>query len=137
MDYRPEVINRLSATFAAGHDTFLKGSPDLFNRYRESAFQDFLRLGIPDRKNEAYRYTNLEKFLNYQYQEYFFPQPADFREAERFHCEVEDLDVWNMVLLNGFFPHGDAARRNMGRQYEGCSEAVPVIARKALPSLCY
>lgn len=107
MDYRPEVISKLSAMFNAGHGTFLKDSPELFNRHREKAFNDFLRLGIPDRKNEAYKYTNLEKFLNYQYQDYFFPLPSDFREAERFHCEVEDLDVWNMVLLNGFFPHGE------------------------------
>jgi Fe-S cluster assembly protein SufD len=107
MDYRPEVINRLSETYSAGSNTFLKDSPEIFNRYRENAFRDFLKLGIPDRKNEAYKYTNLEKFLNHQYQEYFFPHPDDFREAERFQCEVEDLDVWNMVLLNGFFPNGD------------------------------
>ncbi|MDX9903564.1 MAG: Fe-S cluster assembly protein SufD [Bacteroidales bacterium] len=107
MDYRPKVIDRLSSMFDTGRDTFLKDSPELFNRYRESAFDDFLRLGIPDRKNEAYKYTNLEKFLNHQYDDYYFPRPEDFREAERFHCEVEDLDVWNMVLLNGFFPNSD------------------------------
>lgn len=107
MDYRPEVIDRLSSMFATGGQTFLKDSPEIFNRYREGAFRDFLSLGIPDRKNEAYKYTNLEKFLNHQYEDYYFPQPADFREAERFHCEVEDLDVWNMVLLNGFFPNSD------------------------------
>ncbi|HOC48362.1 MAG TPA: Fe-S cluster assembly protein SufD, partial [Bacteroidales bacterium] len=65
------------------------------------------RLGIPDRKNEAYKYTNLEKSFGHRYEQYFSPKPGDFREAERFHCEVEDLDVWNMVLLNGFFPRGD------------------------------
>jgi Fe-S cluster assembly protein SufD len=107
MDYRPEVISKLSALYAASHSTFLKDSPDLFNKYRESAFDDFRSLGIPDRKNEAYRYTDLERYLGYQYQEYFSPVPDDFREAERFHCEVEDLDVWNMILLNGFFPHGE------------------------------
>ncbi|MDM8003876.1 MAG: Fe-S cluster assembly protein SufD, partial [Bacteroidota bacterium] len=55
----------------------------------------------------AYKYTNLEKAFSYKYEKYFSPKPDDFREAERFHCEVEDLDVWNMVLLNGFFPRGD------------------------------
>jgi Fe-S cluster assembly protein SufD len=107
MDYRPEVISKMSALFAESQESFLKDSPELFNRYRESAFEDFKRLGIPDRKNEAYKYTNLEQFLSYQYQEYYSPLPADFTEAEKFHCEVTDLDVWNMVLLNGFFPHGE------------------------------
>jgi Fe-S cluster assembly protein SufD len=107
MDYRPEVIGKMSVLFADSRKGFLKDSPELFNRYREDAFEEFKRLGIPDRKNEAYKYTNLETFLGYNYQDYYSPVPADFTEAEKFHCEVEDLDVWNMVLLNGFFPNGD------------------------------
>lgn len=107
MDYRPEVISKLSELYAGRNGTFLKDSPEVFNRHRDQAFEEFLRLGIPDRKNEAYKYTNLEKSFGYSYEKYFSPKPDDFREAERFHCEVEDLDVWNMVLLNGFFPHGD------------------------------
>jgi len=107
MDYRPEVISKLSELYAGRHDTFLKDSPEIFNRHRAAAFDEFLRLGIPDRKNEAYKYTNLEKSFGFQYQEYYSPVPEDFREAEKFHCEVQDLDVWNMVLLNGFFPRGE------------------------------
>jgi len=107
MDYRPEVISKMSALFAESQGSFLKDSPELFNRYRENAFGEFMRLGIPDRKNEAYKYTNLEAFLSYNYQDYYSPVPADFTEAEKFHCEVEDLDVWNMVLLNGFFPNSE------------------------------
>jgi Fe-S cluster assembly protein SufD len=107
MDYRPEVISKMSALYADSLESFLKDSPELFNRYREDAFEEFKRLGIPDRKNEAYKYTNLESFLSYNYQDYYSPVPADFTEAEKFHCEVEDLDVWNMVLLNGFFPNSE------------------------------
>lgn len=107
MDYRPEVISRLTELWEGRNAELLKGSPEIFNRFRPEAFSEFLRLGIPDRKNEAYKYTNLEKSFSYKYEKYFSPKPDDFREAERFHCEVEDLDVWNMVLLNGFFPRGE------------------------------
>ncbi len=107
MDYRPEVIGRLTELWEGRDAGILEGSPEVYNRYRTEAFNEFLRLGIPDRKNEAYKYTNLEKSLSYKYEKYFSPKPDDFREAEKFHCEVEDLDVWNMVLLNGFFPRGD------------------------------
>lgn len=106
MDYRPEVINRLSALYSANRDTLWKDSPELFNRYREEAFADFIRLGIPDRKNEAYKYTNIESFMNHEYHGFYLPTPDDFAEAESFHCEVKDLDVWNMILLNGFYPKG-------------------------------
>jgi len=107
MDYRPEVIGRLTELWEGRDAGILEGSPEVYNRYRTEAFNEFLRLGIPDRKNEAYKYTNLEKSFGYKYEKYFSPKPDDFREAEKFHCEVEDLDVWNMVLLNGFFPRGD------------------------------
>ena len=107
MDYRPEVISRLTELWEGRETGILKDSPEIYNRYRTEAFREFLRLGIPDRKNEAYKYTNLEKSFGHRYEQYFSPKPGDFREAERFHCEVEDLDVWNMVLLNGFFPRGD------------------------------
>ncbi len=106
MDYRPEVINRLSAFYNATTNRFREDSPNLFNRHREKAFSEFVKLGIPDKKNEAYKYTNLEEFLGYEYQDYYLPTPHDFKEAERFHCEVEDLDVWNLILLNGFYPGG-------------------------------
>jgi len=98
MDYRPEVINKLSELYAGGHDTFLKSSPEIFNRYRDQAFEEFLRLGIPDRKNEAYKYTNLEKSFGFQYQEYYSPMPADFREAEKFHCDEAFLRSLNSNL---------------------------------------
>ncbi len=107
MDYKQEVTERLSELWAVRDRILLKDSPAIFNRYREEAFRKFLRLGIPDRKNEAYKYTNLEKSFRYDYDLYYSPKPDDFREAEQFHCEIEDLDVWNMVLLNSFFPKGD------------------------------
>lgn len=105
MDYRPEVISRLSNYYNAIISSFRQTTPELYNNHREKAFADFLRLGIPDRKNEAYRYTSLEGFLSHEYQGYYIPKPEDFKQAERFHCEVEDLDVWNLILLNGFYPH--------------------------------
>lgn len=107
MDYRPEVIKRLTALYESSSGGFLRETPAVFNRHRQKAFDDFTRLGIPDKKNEAYKYTSLEGFLNHEYKGYYLPSPADFREAERFHCEVEDLDVWNLILLNGFYPHGN------------------------------
>ena len=32
------------------------------------------------------------------------PGPGDFERAEKFSCEVEDLEVHNLLLLNGFYP---------------------------------
>lgn len=66
--------------------------------------KQFVELGIPDRKNEAYKYTNLEPWFKTDYESYFVPVEADFKAAENFKCEVADLDSYDLVLLNGFYP---------------------------------
>jgi Fe-S cluster assembly protein SufD len=104
MDYRPELMEKLSSLYDAGREGLMKKSPGLFNGFRDDAFSNFLKIGLPDSKNEAYRYTNLESFLSHEYKGYYMPSPADYTMAERFKCEVDDLDVWSMVLLNGFYP---------------------------------
>ncbi len=61
-------------------------------------------LGIPTKKNEAYKYTNLDLFFNHDYSNYFMPVRSDFAKAEEFKCDVRDLDTHGFVLLNGFYP---------------------------------
>jgi len=105
MDYRPETIQRLTALWEGSREALRKRSPELFDSFRDDAFARFLELGLPDNKNEAYKYTDLETFFSYDYKGYYMPSSSDYTQAERFKCEIEDLDVWNMVLMNGFYPH--------------------------------
>ena len=79
-------------------------SNSFINSFRAPAFEKFNELGIPTKKNEAYKYTNLEIFFNHDYENYFMPVPSDFIKAEKFRCEVTDLDTHGVVLLNGFYP---------------------------------
>jgi Fe-S cluster assembly protein SufD len=79
-------------------------STPFINSFRARAFDKFTELGIPSRKNEAYKYTNLDTFFNHDYENYFMPAPSDFLKAEKFRCEVTDLDAYGVVLLNGFYP---------------------------------
>ena len=79
-------------------------SSPFINTFRAEAFEKFSELGIPTKKNEAYKYTNLDVFFNHDYENYFMPVPSDFIKAEKFRCEVTDLDTHGIVLLNGFYP---------------------------------
>ena len=79
-------------------------STPFINSFRARAFDKFSELGIPSKKNEAYKYTNLDTFFNHDYESYFIPVPSDFLKAEKFRCEVTDLDAYGVVLLNGFYP---------------------------------
>ncbi len=82
----------------------MAGSSDFINSFREKAMERFHELGIPSKKNESYRYTNLEPFFRNDYANYFIPGISDFVKAEEFRCDVTDLDSHGIVLLNGFYP---------------------------------
>lgn len=79
-------------------------SSKYINSFRAGAFEKFRELGIPTKKNEAYKYTNLNIFFDHDYKSYFLPEESDFVKAEKFRCDVADLDTHGIVLLNGFYP---------------------------------
>ena len=79
-------------------------SSPYINSFREQAFEKFNALGIPSKKDEAYKYTNLNTFFDHEYSGYFLPVSDDFRKAESFRCDVSDLDTYGLALINGFYP---------------------------------
>lgn len=81
-----------------------ENSSPYINSFREDAIAKFNQLGIPTKKNESYRYTNLDPFFNHEFRSYFMPDESDFMKAEEFRCDVTDLDAHGIVLLNGFYP---------------------------------
>lgn len=81
-----------------------ENSSPYINSFREDAIAKFNQLGIPTRKNETYKYTNLDTFFNHEFANYFLPEREDFVKAEEFRCDVTDLDAHGIVLLNGFYP---------------------------------
>ena len=79
-------------------------SSPYINSFRQKAFEKFTELGVPTRKNEDYKYTNLNVFFDHDYRSLFMPVEADFAKADEFRCDVADLDAQGIVLLNGFYP---------------------------------
>lgn len=79
-------------------------SSPFINSFREKAMERFSQAGIPTRKDETYKYTNLDSFFNHDYKSYFIPDESDFKKAEEFRCDVTNLDTHGVVLLNGFYP---------------------------------
>jgi Fe-S cluster assembly protein SufD len=78
-------------------------SGSILNMYREQAFHDFDRLGIPTTRNENYRYTPLEKYFqgNYEVEMTINPFKIDIRSV--FKCDVPELDTLVVLVLNGFY----------------------------------
>lgn len=104
METRNELTDKFSRLFSQTIPGIRASSFGLFNSAREKAMEKFLELGIPTRKNEAYKYTNVEPLFRHDYDSFFIPGPDDFAKAERFKCDVADLDSHGVILINGFYP---------------------------------
>ena len=84
-------------------DILFNESADVLNSKRHKAFQDFVLQGIPTRKNENYKYTN----LNPQ----FLPDFDFFHQRKNvaidlnsiFKCAVPQLNTHLYLLLNGWY----------------------------------
>jgi Fe-S cluster assembly protein SufD len=104
MDNKAEILQRFSNLYTENIARIENNSSGYINSLRKAAIDRFMELGIPDKKNEAYKYTNLDTFFRHDYNNYFVPESKDFEVAEDFKCDVQDLDTHGFVLLNGFYP---------------------------------
>lgn len=104
MNGRSELTEKYIALYEENIGRIAEISSPYINSFRKAAFEKFAELGIPTKKNESYKYTNLNIFFDHEYKSYFLPEEADFVKAEEFRCDVTDLDAHGIVLLNGFYP---------------------------------
>lgn len=99
-----EVTERYLKLYKDNINKISDSSSNYINSFRANAMEKFRELGVPTKKNEAYKYTNLNIFFDHDYNSYFMPVESDFVKAEEFRCDVADLDTHGIVLLNGFYP---------------------------------
>src|SRR5512133_2462507 len=99
-----EVTERYLRLYRENIDKVSGTSTEYINSFRNDAFEKFVSLGIPTKKNEAYKYTNLNTFFDQDYNTYFIPEKSDFIRAEEFRCDIAELDTYGLVLINGFYP---------------------------------
>ncbi len=80
-----------------------KTSPSFLMDIRHDAIDHFGKTGLPDRKNELYRYTSMEKLFEPDYSMLFQPSKIDFNVNDIFTCDVPDLGTRLEIILNGFY----------------------------------
>lgn len=120
MDIKEDLIS----LFRQNTDVLESGSGPIINTFREKAFRDFDRLGIPTTKNEAYKYTPLEKYLQGNYDVELNANPFKVDLQDIFKCDIPELDTRVILVLNGFFyPVEQAGQLPGGVVVCGLSEA--------------
>jgi Fe-S cluster assembly protein SufD len=113
MDIKSEISTKYSDLYLDNIGKITDISSPYINSFRAEAINKYRELGIPTKKNEAYKYTNLDIFFKHDYRNYFMPVPEDFVKAEEFRCDIQDLDAHGLVLLNGFYPTIDHKLRQL------------------------
>lgn len=91
-----------------GHYTEVKellteGSSKVLNAHRAKAFRDFVAQGIPSRKNENYKYTNLQPAFSPEYNFIHQREKTDANLNEIFRCDVPQLDTHLALIFNGWY----------------------------------
>src|SRR5690606_28383293 len=79
------------------------GSSDIINVRRRKAFQDFVEQGIPTRKNENYKYTNLQPQFAPDFKFVIKKEETDANLTEIFRCNVPQLNTHLNLIFNGWF----------------------------------
>jgi len=84
-------------------ELLFNGSSEILNVKRKKAFQDFVLQGIPTRKNENYKYTNLHPRFSPDYKFVIQKEDIDANLTEIFRCDVPQLNTHLTLLFNGWF----------------------------------
>lgn len=98
-----ELQKELTGIYEKHADTISKASSEKINEHRVRALNDFQRLGIPTKKNEDYRYTDLLSYLKGDYSYEIAPANFSVDLEELFRCDIPELDTHIVLVLNGFY----------------------------------
>lgn len=94
------IEKQLVDLYLANLELLEEGLPSYVNRMRSGAIEAFRLNGLPDRKVEKYKYTDIRTlYEGREYEKYFAPLPdtAGCRGLERL-----PLDAYEIPLLNGY-----------------------------------
>ena len=95
---------RLANLFLENSSLLNEKAPDFLKRERERSMAAFQRMGIPDRRVENYKYTDLTKlFALENYSRAFGPTSFDFDMQEVFTCDVPEFDTHLIFNVNGWY----------------------------------
>jgi len=99
--------DRLVSLFEQSKELLNQGSSPLLNRLREVSIKRFAQTGIPDFKDEDYKYTNLKPAFEKSYSQELVRESGLINLNEVFKCNLPQLDTHLVFLVNGWFYNGN------------------------------
>jgi Fe-S cluster assembly protein SufD len=100
---KADLTLKYIAQYNDSKELLFDDSSDIINVRRKKAFQDFVEQGIPTRKNENYKYSNLHPLFAHDYKFVIEKEENDANLTEIFKCNVPQLNTHLNLLYNGWF----------------------------------
>lgn len=97
------VVKSLVDLYIANMEMLTDGVSLAVNNVRADAIESFLLNGIPNKKNEKYKYTDFLPVFEREYEKYFASQNITVAQSDLFRCDVPDLNAHLAMVVNGFF----------------------------------
>ena len=110
MNSTPEKItqtDRLISLFEKNKEILNQGSSALLNQVREVSVNRFAQTGIPEKKNEDYKYTNMSSAFEKNYTQELVRESGLINLNEVFTNNIPELDAHLVFLVNGWFYSGN------------------------------
>jgi Fe-S cluster assembly protein SufD len=110
------AADELASLFNDNRELYNEGCPAFMNRFRLEAIEKFQTAGIPSKKNEDYKYTDLRPVFQNDFSVVprYVEQTVDLHDV--FNCDVPQLNTHIILLINGWY-YG--RNRKMGEFPEG------------------
>jgi len=97
------VVKSLVDLYIANMEMLTDGVSLAVNNVRADAIESFLLNGIPNKKNEKYKYTDIQLVFEKEYEKYFASQNISVEQSDLFKCDVPNLNAHLAMLVNGFY----------------------------------
>lgn len=94
---------RFVSAFEKNVGRALNGTNSQLHELRKQAIDRFERLGFPTRKDEAWKYTNINNVLTHGFKVLVAPPVPALDEGDVTPFAIPDLDAHVVVLINGRF----------------------------------
>ncbi len=107
------INTELSDWYLNSREHLMSTSNPVFNAYRSDAMDVFNKLGIPGRKNEHYRYTDIVQSFSHSIKKSIEPEKIIFSVEDMFQCDIPDLNTEVILLVNGWYYENQPALQTL------------------------
>jgi len=88
------IEDEYSQLFEENRDLLTKNTTSFIANKRLDAMEAFRTLGIPNKKNENYKYTDLQPFFKNSFRKKLVPKNITFKLDDIFRCDIPE---WTLL----------------------------------------